>query len=391
MTTSSAGAAGGAGVADRTGGPGAAALLRGFVSGGLVGAAVACFVVGPVTDRMNLLAVGGGLIAANILLLALPRAVRRRSTPPRPGPQLALGRIESRRALSSESGDIPVEFVLTVAPDDAPAYRAKFTQAINLVDIPDYKPAGIVVVEYRPDQPWKVEIVTAPAAEWVRRAREEAVDSAPESTLAAPPAEGCGFCLLMLVGLLLGAAVVVFAFRGDLFDDDGTPNAAQSTTRTTSSSTTMGTVRITGDVMLMPGQMRGAAEQLIALMGTDKATELSIDEDFMSVAAPKPSDPGLVDSFRFRDGKAEATGPHGTRRPDEPLIDLRALPYDRMLFLVVEAKATLGLAPDTWHISFHRVAGTDALEIIVTVGDSYGGASLRADAEGNVVERSPRR
>ncbi|MGW0660268.1 hypothetical protein [Streptodolium elevatio] len=376
-------------MADRTGGPGAAALLRGFLSGGLVGAALACFVVGPVTDRMNLLGFGAGLIAANVLLLAIPKAVRRRSAPARPGPRRALARIESRRALSSESGDIPVEFVLTVAPDDASAYRAKFTQSINLVDIPDYKPAGIVVVEYRPDQLWKVQIVTEPDAAWARRAREEAVDSAPASTLATMPTEGCGFCLLMLVGLLLGAAAVVFAFRGDLFDDDGTsgsPNVTSTTTSTTSS-----TVRITGDVMLMPGQMRGAAEQLIALMGTDKATELSIDEDFMSVAAPKPADPGLVDSFRFRDGKVEATGPHGTRRPDEPLIDLRALPYDRMLFLVVEAKAALGLTPETWHMSFHRAPDTGELEIIVTVGDSYGGASLRADAEGNVVERSPRR
>ncbi|WP_436771905.1 hypothetical protein [Yinghuangia sp. YIM S09857] len=386
MTT---GTAGGAGVADGAEKIGAAAMLRGFVSSGLLGAAVACFVVGPVTGRTGLLAVGGGLVAAVVLLLVVRKAVRRGSTPPPAGPRRALARIESRRALSSESGDIPVEFVLTVAPDDAPAYRAKFTQDINLVDIPDYRPAGIVVVEYRPDRLWKVEIVTEPDAGWARRAREESVDSAPESTLATVPAEGCGFCLLMLVGLLLGAAAVVFAFRGDLFDDDGGSGPRPATV--TSTSTTMSTVRITGDAMLVPGRMRAAAEALITLMGTDKATEVGIGEDMVSVAAPKASAPGLVDSFRFRDGKAEATGPHGTRQPDGPLIDLRALPYDRLLFLVVEAKATLGLTPDTWHISVRHAAGTGALEITVTVSDSYGGASLRADAEGNVVGRSPRR
>lgn len=397
MTTSSTGAAGSAGstgAADRTTLFGPAALARGFVLNAVVGAGLALMVVGPVIDRMVLLGVGAGMLAADALLVTVLRAMRRRSAPPgaspgqRQAPRLALGRIESRRALSSESGDIPVEFVLTVAPDDAPAHRVKFTQDINLVDLGDYKSAGIVVVEYRPDQLWRAEIVTEPDAEWARRAREESVDSAPESALAKAPTEGCGACLVALVGLLLGAAVVVFAYRDELFDDDG-GGSRTTTVETTTSSTTMGATRITGEVMLLPGEMRKSAEKLIALMGTDKAVEFSIDEDYMSAAAPKPSDPGLVDSFRFRDGKAEATGPHGTRKPNDPLVDLQVLPYDQLMLLVLEAKSTLGVTSESWHISFtHNRSG--ALEITVTISDSYGGASLRADAQGKVIERSPR-
>jgi hypothetical protein len=31
---------------------------------------------------------------------------------------------------------------------DGPAYRAEVTQDINLVDLPDYRPRGILVVQY---------------------------------------------------------------------------------------------------------------------------------------------------------------------------------------------------------------------------------------------------
>ncbi|WP_436785899.1 hypothetical protein [Yinghuangia sp. YIM S10712] len=369
---------------------GVGALARGFGSGAFIGAGLAGCVVAMVIGEWTPAAIGLGLIAANIVLVVVWQKYAARGRPPRPEPRLALARIESRRALSSEHADIPVEFVLTVAPDDAAGFRAKVTQDINLVDIPDYKPRTVIVVEYRPDRPWDVKIVTEPDDHWARRAETESIDSAPESAMATPAAEeGCGFCLVALAGLLIGAAIVVFAWRGDLFDDDEGPGSTTTTTVTGTSSTQ---VTITGEIMLMPGQMRGAVEELIALAGTDKAVSIGIDEDYVSVEAPKPTDPRLVDSFRFRDDKARTEGPSGTRSAsDEPLIDLRALPYERLPQLVIEAKATLGIAaPTSWHISFDHDPITGALEIGVSVRDDYGHASLTADAQGNVTERSPR-
>jgi hypothetical protein len=189
-----------------------------------------------------LIGVGIGLLlldAAYVVVRSVRAAMALQTVGPGSRPALAL--IESRRATSGEGGDIPVAFDLTVAPDGAPAYRVKITQTINLVDIPDYQPRRLVVVDHHPDRPWQVRINTRPTPEWVRRAAEDAVDSAPESTLATKPDQGSPFCLLSFLGILLGGAVIVVLFRGDLFKDDAStvpPPAATTTSSTTSSTTT---------------------------------------------------------------------------------------------------------------------------------------------------------
>lgn len=373
--------------------------LAGSAVGTWLGAGVTCCVVALVLRDWVLLCVGAGLVAAIIVFVVVSARTssRGQAKPVPPEPVLALARIESRRAVSSEMADIPVEFVLTVAPDDERAYRVAFRQSINLVDIPDYKPRATVVVRYRPDRPWDVTIVTEPDDRWARRAASEAVDSAPESTLAQRPKEAVesGSCLVVLVGLLVGAAIVVFACRGDLFDDDDAPArppASTSTSSASSSSSSSTNVEITGDVMLLPGEMRRSAEELIALAGTSQAVSFTIDENYMTLEAPTPADPRLVDGFEFRNGKARTEGPSGTRSTgDDPLIDLRALPYERLPELVAEARATLGLtAPTGWHIGFEHDSRSQELVIRVSVQDDYGSASLTADAHGTVTDRSPR-
>ncbi|UGQ15171.1 hypothetical protein LO772_17320 [Yinghuangia sp. ASG 101] len=379
--------------------PGFGTYLRACASGGALGAGIACCVVAFVLEKWFLLAVGGGLITANVVLVVAwatyasrrergERAERGASTAPEP--VLALARIESRRAVSSESADIPVEFVLTVAPDDARAYRVKLTQSVNLVDIPDYKPRTTVVVRTRPDRPWDVTIVAEPDDDWVRRAAAEAVDSAPESTLVEAPGEDVegGVCLVVIVGLLLGAALVVLANRGDLFDDDTAPGRPPSSTSTTTTD-----VAVSEESMLAPGEMRRAAEELMALAGTGQAVRFSIDESSVTLEAPQPADPRLVDGFEFRDDEAQTEGPSGTRSTGggTPLIDLRAIPYERLPELVAEAKASLGLtAPTGWHIAFDHDPRSGELVIRVSVLDDYGSASLTADAHGTVTHRSPR-
>lgn len=223
--------------------PGPLVLARGTLISGLLGAGLACIVVGPVIDRQRVFFAGWLVCLTAVAVVPMFRKITNRPRPRRvrPEPVIALARIESRRALSSEGGDIPIEFVLTVAPDDASAFRAKFDQHINLVDVPDYKPRGVVVVSYRPDRPWDVTIVTEPDEAWARRAATESVDSAPESTLIRPTAEdlGCATCLLSVAGFLAGAAVVIIAYRGPLFDDDKKADAPKPTVGT--SATVSGT------------------------------------------------------------------------------------------------------------------------------------------------------
>jgi hypothetical protein len=201
-----------------------ARLALRFLTGGLLSAAVTCFVVAPVIGRWSVAGLGAGLVAV-VYVAAVISELRNsagdgtQDKPPEPVTCTALAKIESRRATGGDAGDVPVEFDLTVQPDDGPAYRVTVSHTVNLVDIPDYRPGGTVVVDYRSDRLWRVGIVTAPTPQWVRRAAEAAIDSAPESTRLTGPGLGQGFasCAVVGAGILAGAAVVVVLFRADLF------------------------------------------------------------------------------------------------------------------------------------------------------------------------------
>ncbi|MCF2526553.1 hypothetical protein [Yinghuangia soli] len=193
-------------------GPGA--MARGLATGITLGGGITCLIMAGVgSGGGTAAATGAALLAVNLVWFMVGTKRRRRIQGPRPEPVLALARIESRKALSSETGDIPVEFDLTVAPDEGPAFRVSLTQPINLVDIPDYRVGGIIVVRFRPTEAWGAKIITAPDAYWAERAATEAVDSAPESTKAKVPLDGCGFCAVAFVGMLAGSAGGILLFH----------------------------------------------------------------------------------------------------------------------------------------------------------------------------------
>ncbi len=97
-----------------------------------------------------------------LFLAGAPRRAREAAVAPR----TAFAMIEDLKVIGGESSDVPVRFDLTVAPDDGPAYRVEVTEDINLVDLPAYRPRGILVVQYPPDRPWRVRIAKRPTPEW---------------------------------------------------------------------------------------------------------------------------------------------------------------------------------------------------------------------------------
>ncbi|MFS8204130.1 hypothetical protein ACLVWQ_36345 [Streptomyces sp. CWNU-52B] len=353
------------------GGPGA--LARGFLTGGVIGASPAAFVVGIVIERVPLIVAGLAVPVLYGLLLFLagaPRRAREAAVVPR----TALAMIESLRAIGGETSDVPVRFDLTVAPDDAPAHRVEITHDINLVDLPDHRPRGILVVEYPPDRPWRARIVRHPTPEWQDRVATAAIDSAPESSRVVKPPEGCAFGAVMVVGLLLGAAAVILSFRADLFDPEtgtatrqGSPSAERSVSSSTSTtvvSSASGTVALGPDrSMLDKGELRRAVDSLTKGKDGRPALTVVVQESQLSVVF----------------------SPTGTQAPD---FDPRSLPYERFPALVEEAGTTLGVdSPTSWQISVDRLTGSLAVRVSVTGPE--GAASLEADGQGEVVRRSP--
>ncbi|WP_371573851.1 hypothetical protein [Streptomyces sp. NBC_01314] len=365
------------------------ALARGFLTGGVSGVALAALVVGVVIESVPLFVTGLGLPVVYGVLLRLagaPRRAREAAVVPR----TALAMIESLRARSSETGDIPIDFVLTVAPDDSPAFRVEITQAVNLVDLPDYRPRGILVVEYPTERPWRTRIVQRPTPEWEGRAAEARMDSAPESAVVKEPPEGCAFGTLILIGLVLGAAAVVLLFRADLFDpaDSGKPSASPgpSSSRgpsvsSSTSSTTVTTSSMSATVALGPGQSlldKGELRRSVASLtkeATDSDKDGSEDKDAPEALTVVVQERLLSVVF----------APTGTAAPR---FDLDSLPYDRIPALVQEARTTLGVgSPQTWQLTADELTGSLTLRVTVTGPD--GGASLDADAHGKVLRRSP--
>ncbi|MFI6338731.1 hypothetical protein [Streptomyces sp. NPDC050535] len=347
------------------------ALARGFLMGGVIGASPAAFVVGIVITNVALLVTGLALPAVYGLLFFLA-GVPRRAREAAVVPCTALAMIESLEAIGSESSDVPVRFDLTVAPQDAPAYRVEFTQSINLVDLPDYRPRGILVVQYPPDRPWRVRIVRRPTPEWEERVAGAYLDSAPGPTRVSEPPEGSVVGFVRLLGLLLAAASVVFLFRADLFDQDdttGPPSSAQPSVSSTSSTTVIssasGTVTLgPGQSLLDKGELRRAMDSLTKDKDTGKALTVVVQERLLSVVF----------------------APTGTRVPQ---FDPSSLPYERIPALVEEARTTLGIqSPQTWQLTAERLTGALTLRVGVT-GAEGSTASLEADGQGKVVRRTP--
>ncbi|MEV7879881.1 hypothetical protein [Streptomyces microflavus] len=345
------------------------AALRLTVVSAVTGGALAALVVAVIIKDVPVFLTGGGVLVV-LILIGVVAGRRSPAGEEPPAGRIALARIEDLRATSGESADVPVKFRLTVAPDDRPAYRVKIEQHINLVDIPAYRPRGIAVVEYHPDEPWKVLIVTRPTAEWSRRAEDAEIDSAPESTLVVSPdmSEG-SWCMLTLFAFLAGAALVVLLFRGELFtsgDGDGAAakppsSSSSSTSRTFSTSTT---VSGPSTSLLTFGVMRVTAMELEARVDTAYVTEITIEDHRMAV-------------------RGDST------RPVSETVHLQSLPYELFPGLVREARTTLGVRdPRSWRIDVTPGSGAGAgPRVRVTVTGKEGTAHLDADAAGRVTDR----
>ncbi|MFF0227212.1 hypothetical protein [Streptomyces sp. NPDC004629] len=341
-------------------------LALGFLTGGVIGASLTAFIGGCVVEKASLIVMGPVLAAAYSLLFflcTLPRRAREAAVVPR----TALAMIESLEAVRGESSDVPVRFELTVAPDDAPAYRVEMQQDINLVELPDYQRRGIVVVTYPPDRPWKVRIVKRPTPEWEERTAGARLDSAPGPAMKSDISGGCAGGLLTLLGLLLGAAAVLLLFRADLFGSDESgasprPSVSSSSSTTTVTSAT-GTVTLgPGQSMLVRGELRTAVESLTRGGDRRRALTVVVQDRLLTVVFS----PTGVNTAGF---------------------DPRSLPYNRVPALVEEARTSLGVgSPQSWQLTADGVGGSLTLRIVVT-GDGGTGV-LEADGEGNVLRRS---
>ncbi|MFE0372432.1 hypothetical protein [Streptomyces tendae] len=350
-------------------------LVRGAMTGGVIGASLTAVVVGAVIRSVPLFVTGLGVPAVYALLTFLA-GVPRRAREAAIAPRTALAMTESVEAVRGEAtSDVAVRFVSTVAPDQAPAYRVAFTQHVHLADLSDYRAGGVLVVQYPPDRPWRVRIVKRPTPEWEERAAGARIDPAPGPILTSENPEGSAVGFVRLLALLLAAAGVVLLFRTDLFDEHTSAGPPSSTRPPVSASTSSSTTVVTsasGTVTLGPhqsfldqGELREAVTALT--QGTDARMGLTV-----------------VVQDRMLSVVYAHTG------SQTPAFDLDSLPYERFPALVQEARSSLGDgSPQTWELTVERLTGSLAIRVGIT--GAGGTAWLEADGDANVVRRTPAR
>ncbi|RKE17758.1 hypothetical protein [Streptomyces sp. TLI_171] len=349
-------------------------LASGFLTGGVIGAGLTAFVAGCVVGRAALVVVGLALPAAYGLLFLLGTLPRRR----REGavaPRTALAVVESLEPSPGEATDVPVRFELSVVPDDAPGYRVEVRQEVNLVELADYRPGTVVVVEYPPDRRWQVRIVRRPTPDWEQRAAEARLDSVPGPAMGGEPAPARAAGFLTLLGVLLGVAAVLVLFRADLFGPDrpagaggGAPPAAVTSGTTTVTSETTTVTSGTGTVALGPGR------SLLDQGELRRAVEALTEDDARQALTVVVQDRLLTVVFAPSDVTAGG-------------FDPRALPYDRVPALVEEASSSLRVGSGrSWQLTADGLTGALTLRVVVT-GDT-GTGTLEADGQGKVLGRS---
>ncbi|MGW4747148.1 hypothetical protein ACWEPR_20320 [Streptomyces sp. NPDC004290] len=349
-----------------------AALARAFLTGGVIGMSPAALVVGTAVESVPLFVTGLAVPVAYGLLHLLAGAPRR-AREAAVAPSTALALIVDRTAVVGETTDVPVRFELTVAPEDAPPFRVTVTQDIHVVDLPDHRPGGVVVVAYPADRPWRARIVRRPTPEWEQRAAGARLDPAPGAPVVAAPPESTAAGFVTLFGLLLGATAVVLLFRAELFGDATAlppagpePSVSSSTSWTVTVSEASGSVDLgAGRSFLDEGELRRAVDRLTGGGAPREALTVVVQEHLVSVVY----------------------APTGTRGPR---FDPRSLPFERIPDLVGQARTTLGVSSGTaWQLTADRLTGSLALRVAVTGPE--GPASLEADGQGKVVRRTPAR
>lgn len=351
----------------------AADNARVFLTACIVGVALTAFISGCAAQSVLLVVIGIVLLPAYGLiffLFTIPGRMREAAVVP----QTALAMIESLEAVGGEGSEVPVRFDLTVAPDGARAFRVEILQGINLVALPDYRPRGIVVVEYPPDRPWKGKIVKRPTPAWEERARSASLDSAPGPAVRQESPDSWAGCLFALLGLLIGTGAVLGLFRHQIFDSDKSAAADTPTVSSSESSSTTTTTTVTSDVgtvtldprqsMLDPGQLRTSIESLTQGEAPRPALTVVVQGNRLTVVFV-PGDDTKNAGF-----------------------DLGSLPYDRIPALVKQTENSPRVGTvKSWQLTAASAGGSLTVTVVAT-GDK-GAATLIADGHGKVLQESP--
>ncbi|MFB6810211.1 serine/threonine-protein kinase [Streptomyces sp. NPDC056387] len=208
------------------------------------------------------------------------------------------------------------------------------------------------------------------------------------------PALMGGLLAVVLAGGVIG---LVNGFPGGASDDRGggeakgggatasgapaAPSAKASTPRTNASPVTA-----PKGSLLTPANVRTALDALKQKSGTTEFVEMTVYEEYVLASVPTAPGAKTYDRYQYRDGEAKRTGPGGTIKADEPLIDMASVNWDALPGLLDQAKQELGVAkPTSRYVIVEPWLFDQTPSMRPYLTDEYGqGGYVYADTQGNV-------
>ncbi|MFJ9338858.1 protein kinase [Streptomyces sp. NPDC101733] len=99
--------------------------------------------------------------------------------------------------------------------------------------------------------------------------------------------------------------------------------------------------------LLTPANIRTALAALKERAGTTTFVDLRIYDGYLLASIPTAPGARTVDAWQYRDGSAKRTGPDGTVKEGEPLIDMAGVNWDALPGLLEQAARDLGVPQPT--------------------------------------------
>ncbi|APU43636.1 serine/threonine-protein kinase [Streptomyces sp. TN58] len=125
--------------------------------------------------------------------------------------------------------------------------------------------------------------------------------------------------------------------------------------------------------MMTPGNVRTALEAFKKQAGTTTFVDMTLYDGYILASIPTAAGAETVDSWQYRDGVASRTGPDGTVKDGEPLIDMGAVDWDQLPGLLERSQKELKVEkPSSRHVIVDPWMMDKAPAIRTYLSDEYG-------------------
>ncbi|MEU6867317.1 serine/threonine-protein kinase [Streptomyces sp. NPDC046876] len=138
--------------------------------------------------------------------------------------------------------------------------------------------------------------------------------------------------------------------------------------------------------LLTPANVRAAVEAFKQKTGTTAFVKMTVYEEYVLADIPTAAGARTYDHWRYDDGGATRTGPGGTVKAEEPLIDMAGVSWDALPGLLDTAQKELGVAKPTMrYVIVEPWLFDQSPSMRPYLTDEYGqGGYIYADTEGKV-------